>query len=66
MIERVVRSGLQIKKELADFTEDDLLSGSGIEADEFWSRFAEIVNDLVPKNRALIAEREIFQEKIGL
>lgn len=64
MIERVVRSGLQIKKELADFTEDDLLSGSGIEADEFWSRFAEIVNDLVPKNRALIAEREMFQEKI--
>ena len=41
-----------------------ILPGTGIASDDFWNAFESIVNDLTPKNRALLAKRDEIQEKL--
>ncbi len=65
MTERVQSSGLQIDKTLFDFVNDDVLPGIGIAADEFWASMARIVEELTPKNRALLEKRAELQAKIN-
>src|SRR5690606_3849780 len=64
MTDRVNHSGLQIAKVLFDFVNHEALPGTGIERDQFWSSFADIINNLAPVNRELLAKRDAFQEKI--
>ena len=64
MTERVQNSGLQIDRTLFDFVNDDVLTGIGISADDFWSKLAEIVHDLTPANRALLEKRDDLQRRI--
>ncbi len=63
MTDRLEMAGLQIARELYDFVAE-ALPGTGIGADAFWPAFAAIVNDLAPKNRALLRKREELQEQI--
>ncbi len=63
-MQRVTWSGLQVAKELSDFIELEALPGTGVQAGGFWRDFAEIVRDLAPKNRALLARRDELQAKI--
>ncbi len=53
--------GLQVDNVLHRFIEDKVLPGTGISSDSFWNGFAQIVNDLAPKNAALLAERDRIQ-----
>ncbi len=64
MTDRVERSGLQVDAGLAAFIEQDVLSPLGIEQGQFWAGFAALCNDFVPRNRALLAKRDVIQEKI--
>ncbi len=64
MVNRVKRSGLQVADTLAAFVETRALPGTGVDADAFWAGFAAIVNDLGPKNRALLERREELQQAI--
>jgi malate synthase len=64
MSQRVQVGGLQVAKELYDFINTQALPGSGIEEQQFWSRFDRIVHDLAPRNRALLAKRDALQAKI--
>ena len=64
MSKRIDKHGLQVAADLADFIETRALPGTGVEADAFWTGFAQIVHDLGPKNRALLEKREDLQEKI--
>ncbi|MGR3707917.1 MAG: malate synthase G [Alterinioella nitratireducens] len=64
MSKRIDKYGLQVAADLADFIESRALPGTGVEADAFWTGFAQIVHDLGPKNRALLEKREDLQEKI--
>ncbi len=64
MSERISHSGLQIEKILFDFIEQEAIPGTGIELDQFWSGFSNIVNDLAPVNRDLLAKRDQFQETL--
>ncbi|MDV2968574.1 malate synthase G [Nitratireductor aquimarinus] len=64
MENRVELHGLKVAEELRDFAVKEALPGTGIEPDRFWKALAEIVNDLAPKNRALLAKRDALQEKI--
>ena len=64
MSERVLRSGLQVDRRLAEFIETRALPGTGVTLDAFWQGFAAIVKDLGPKNRKLLERREEMQEKI--
>ena len=63
-MQRVTWSGLQVAKELSDFIELEVLPGTGVQAGGFWRDFADIVRDLAPKNRALLARRDELQAKI--
>jgi malate synthase len=61
MTARTNSHGLQVDSVLFRFIEDKVLPGTGINSDSFWSGFAKIVNDLAPKNAALLAERDRIQ-----
>jgi malate synthase len=57
-------SGLNIATDLVRFIEDEALVGLDVTPEAVWSGFAAIVNDLGPKNRALLEKRESIQTQI--
>ncbi|MEL7183267.1 MAG: malate synthase G, partial [Pseudomonadota bacterium] len=61
---RVTKAGLQVDTILANFVEDQALPGTGVAASSFWQGFADLVEDLAPKNAALLATRADMQAKI--
>ena len=64
MSERVTMGRLQVAANLQRFIEDEVLPGTGVEAAAFWKGFDELVHDLAPKNRALLAERDRLQVEL--
>lgn len=61
MTARIHSHGLQVATVLQSFIDDKVLPCTGISSDAFWKGFAEIANDLAPKNAALLAERDRIQ-----
>jgi len=57
-------NGLVIDKQLHDFLVSEALPGTGVDADRFFAGFSQIVHDLAPKNRELLAKRDAFQIKL--
>ncbi|QER39515.1 malate synthase G [Acinetobacter suaedae] len=64
MTVRIQQGKLAIAKELYDFIENEALPGSGLDSETYWKNFEQVVVDLSPKNKALLAKREELQEKI--
>ncbi|GAB1259119.1 malate synthase G [Aurantivibrio plasticivorans] len=64
MTNRVQIGGLQVATQLADFVNQDVLPKVGIASDDFWSKFEAIINDLTPKNTALLKKRDDIQAQI--
>ncbi len=64
MSKRVDCYGLQVDSGLHDFIVHQALPGSGVEVDHFWKGFSELVHELAPVNKALLAKRDAFQAKI--
>lgn len=60
----IEKSGLQVAESMVSFIETEVLPGLSIEADAFWRSLANVVSDLTPRNKALLAERESIQQKI--
>ena len=56
--------GLQVDAVLQRFIDDKVLPGTGLTSDTFWKGFAQIANDLAPKNAALLAERDRLQQEL--
>ncbi|WP_349436549.1 malate synthase G [Pararhizobium sp. A13] len=61
---RIEKNGLKIDAGLHDFLLNEALPGTGIDADRFYTAFSQIVHDLAPKNRALLARRDVLQETL--
>ncbi len=61
---RVTLAGLQIARPLYDLVCNDIAPGTGISADRAWQGFADIVRELTPRNRALLARRDELQARI--
>ncbi len=61
MVERISAGGLQVAKPLHDFIQTEALPGSGVDATAFWDALGNLIHDLAPKNRALLAKREELQ-----
>ena len=58
-----VRS-LQVATNLYKFIETQVLPNTGVSSDKFWKGFDAIVQDLAPKNIALLAERDRLQTEM--
>ncbi|MGH6921200.1 MAG: malate synthase G, partial [Geminicoccaceae bacterium] len=64
MTERIQTGGLRVAKVLYDFINDEALPGTGVDAAFFWPALEAIIDDLAPRNQALLAERDALQAKI--
>ncbi len=64
MTERIQKGGLQIAPVLYDLLVNDIIPGTGIDADQFWHSLENLVNELAPENKALLARRDEFQHQI--
>jgi malate synthase len=60
----IEKFGLRVDPLLANFIAREALPGTGVSEDQFWSGFAAILNDLTPKNRALLKKRDELQLQI--
>ncbi len=58
---RTTCNRLQVATVLYRFIEDKVLPGTGVDSATFWKGFDALVNDLTPKNLALLAERDRIQ-----
>ena len=57
---------LSISSELLNFVNDELLPGTGVTKENFWSGLDKCVHELAPKNRKLLEFRENLQKKIDV
>ncbi|MFF0813572.1 malate synthase G [Rhodococcus sp. NPDC003318] len=64
MTERVQVGGLRIAKVLFDFVNTEAVPGTGVDADAFWAGAVKVIEDLAPKNKALLAKRDDLQAQI--
>ena len=64
MTARIQKGKLAIAKELYDFIENEALPGSGLDSVTYWKNFEQVVVDLSPKNKTLLAKRDDLQAKI--
>jgi malate synthase len=64
MTARVQHGKLAIAQELFDFIEQKALPNTGITSADYWAAFEQIVTDLTPKNKALLAKRDDIQAQI--
>src|SRR6266567_5606407 len=62
--ERIQVGGLQVARVLHDFVENQALPGTGVDSAAFWSGAEQVIDDLSPRNRALLAERDEIQGKL--
>ena len=61
---RIESHGLSIDRELHRFLVEKALPGTGVDPEAYLRGFSDIVHDLAPKNRALLAKRDEMQAKI--
>lgn len=64
MTERIQHGSLAVDQRLNDFIETKALPNSGVSSDQFWASFEQIIQDLTPKNDALLAKRDDIQAQI--
>ena len=64
MTERVAVGGLKIARVLHEFVNDEALPGTGVTAEKFWTGLDRIIEELAPKNRALLEKRDRLQAEI--
>lgn len=65
MNSRINCSGLSVARELHDLVNNEIIPGTGVNPDEFWEGFSRLIEDLGPKNRALLEKRSHIQAQIN-
>ncbi|WP_298609724.1 malate synthase G [uncultured Thiothrix sp.] len=64
MTDRIQLGSLQVSTLLHNFVNQQALPGTGVEPAAFWAGLEQIVNELAPRNRELLAKRDALQAKI--
>ena len=64
MVDRIEHSGLHIAKPIYDLVNEQICPGTGIDPDQFWSKFAALISHFAPINRKLLEKRENLQAQI--
>ena len=58
------KNGLKISSALFEFINNEVIPGTNIKSDDFWSKFEKVTHELAPINKSLIEKRESIQKKI--
>lgn len=61
MSQTITQGRLRIDANFKRFVDEEVLPGVELDATAFWRNFDEIVHDLAPENRQLLAERDRIQ-----
>jgi malate synthase len=64
MTDRIEKFGLQVARPLYEMIEREALPPTGVASDAFWKGLSDLVHELGPKNRALLARRDDLQAQI--
>ena len=64
MNDRITVHGLSVDKDLYSLVVDEILPGTDVSADHFWTQLAQIVSELGPKNRSLLSKRDALQQAV--
>src|SRR5690606_7033940 len=64
MTQRTRSHRLQVATPLHDFIQNEALPGTGVDPAAFWAGFDELMHELAPRNRALLAERDRIQAEL--
>ena len=64
MTKRLRRGNLQVSETLANFIENEALTGTNISPDLFWEKLETILNQFVPRNKELLQIRSEIKSKI--
>ncbi|MEH7748326.1 malate synthase G [Neobacillus drentensis] len=65
MTQYVQKGKIQVALELYEFINSEALPGSGVDENQFWFGFEELIGDLSPKNKELLAVRDDIQNKLN-
>ncbi len=60
----VEKNNLKIDSKFFEFINKEVIPGTNINSEDFWTNFGKIVHELAPINKSLIKKREIIQKKI--
>ncbi|MCJ2377564.1 malate synthase G [Vibrio sp. ZSDZ34] len=66
MSNRIQQGSLNIDSTLYALVNDEIIPGTDIKSEDFWQSFEIILNDLAPKNKALLAKRDDLQLQIDV
>ena len=58
-------NNIKVTESLLNFVNDELLKGTDISSESFWSGLEKTLNELAPKNKELLKIREHLQKKIN-
>jgi malate synthase len=64
MTQRTQTGSLQVANSLYQFINQQVLPGTGVAQAAFWAGFNQLVQDLAPKNIALLADRDSLQTQL--
>jgi len=64
MTQRIQKGELSIAKELYDLVVNEVVPGTGVDPENYWVQFENVLADLMPKNKALLAKRDDLQARI--
>jgi len=63
-MKRINKGNLKVDSRLVNFLDNEVIPETGVNPDNFWSKFDQAVHELVPTNKKLIKIREEIQKKI--
>lgn len=64
MSQTITQGRLRIDANFKRFVDEEVLPGVELDVAAFWRNFDEIVHDLAPENRQLLAERDRIQARL--
>ncbi len=64
MSKHIEQNGLKISESLHQLIVEKIAPGTGVSPASFWQSLSEILRDLAPRNRELLARRDELQQKI--
>ena len=63
-MQRITTGGLQVAEVLYKLVTTEVIAGTGIEAEVFWSALERCIDEFGPRNQLLLKQRDVLQQQI--